>query len=129
MKRTNGIKALKKLIGNTDGNLYVRWSRGFAKDLKQGRSRDYLAGGEHAGLSAVKIDPEWSTDEKWLARRMTEYRFLRMKDGLIGCHIYSGREVGKDSDGYESITDISHVATLNNALIDELVEIKNNEWT
>jgi len=125
MKRINSIKALKEIIGSKGKTLYVRWSRGFAMDSKQGESRDYLNGGTHSGLSAVEINPEWAEDDKWMARRITEYRFLKMKDSLIGCHIYSGREIGKDSDGYESIDGIEHIATLSTALIEKLLEIKN----
>lgn len=32
----------------------------------------------------------WATNDKWMARRMTEYLFLRMKDSAINCHIYAG---------------------------------------
>lgn len=124
-KRINTIKALKKLISDDSKTLYVRWSRGFRFDSKQGESRDYQNGGCHAGLSAVEINSDWVEDDKWMARRMTEYLFLRMKDGAINCHIYSGVEVGKDSDSYESITEIEYIATLSNDLVKELMAIKN----
>lgn len=123
MKRINSMTALKKIISRQPGS-FVRWSRGPAMDARQGRSRDGQSGEAHAGLSAVSINPEWVTDEAWMARRVTEYRFLRLKDPRIGCHIYAGQVVGEDSDGYESISSIVHIGTLSNALISKLVEIK-----
>ena len=124
VKRIGTIETLKSLISNSSETLYVRWSRGFSMDNKQGNSRDYANGGSHSGLSAVEIDPDWVEDEKRLARRITEYNFLRMKDPKIGAHIYSGVEVGKDSDGYELIVGIKPVATLTGALVKALVELK-----
>ena len=124
-KRINTVKALKNLI-SSNTKLYVRWSRGYSFDKKQNVSRDYQNGGTHAGLSAVEVNPYWGLDgnEKWMAERVTEYLFLRMKDGAINCHIYTGNEVGKDSDGYESIENIEHIATLSNELVKELMKIK-----
>ena len=125
-KRINTIKALKNLISDDSKTLYVRWSRGFRFDSKQGESRDYQNGGTHIGLSAVEVNIYWALEgnEKWMAERVTEYLFLRMKDAAINCHIYVGIEVGKDSDGYESITEIQHIATLSNDLVKELMAIK-----
>lgn len=119
------IKALKALINNYPSQLYVRWSRGPSLDRKQGQSRDYLSGGTHNGLSAVPVDRDWTTDDKWLARRVTEYRFLKMKDNLIGCHIYSASQVGTDSDGYALIADIKPIANLSGKIVTKLCELKN----
>ncbi len=122
-KRINTITGLKKLI-SSDQVLYVRWSRGSAMDARQGRSRDYASGEQHAGLSAVLVNPDWTQDDVWLAGRVTEYWFLRGKDPLIGCHIYAGIVVGTDSDGYQSISDVTHVATLAGKLVEQLLGIK-----
>ena len=80
-------------------NLYVRWSRGPEFDTEP--SRDYANGGSHAGLSAVWID-YW--ERPIMVRRMKEYEFLRMKDVDICAYVYQGEEIGKDSDGYSSIS-------------------------
>jgi len=122
MKRIATLDALKKIIAMTPG-LYVRWSRGPKYDKRA--SRDYLTGGTHAGMSAVCVDPEWASDDKWLARRVVEYRFLKMKDPAITCYLYAGAEVGTDSDGYSSIaTDAKCVAKLTEDLIERLVELR-----
>lgn len=102
MKILRTIEAVRKVAVHAEGAAFIRWSRGPAKDRKQGMSRDYASGGRHIGLSASQIDcADWS-DAK-LARRVREYRFLRMKDSAINCYLYIGRRLGADSDGYESI--------------------------
>ena len=123
-KIINSMAQLKKLIDDSEYAVYARWSRGFAKDSKQGASRDYLSGETHAGLSAAEVNPAWLSDDAYLARRVTEYIFLRTKDEKIGCHLYEGVECGKDSDGYPSITKIEHVATLSNAFVEKLMAMR-----
>lgn len=125
MKKINTISELKKIISETSVPLYVRWSRGPAKDKKQGVSKDYQSGANHAGLSAIEIEQEWGCEDKYLARRINEYLFLRIKDCAIGCWIYTGERVGEDTDGYDSIINISVVARVSNKLIDKLQVIKN----
>jgi hypothetical protein len=117
-------KALYKIIAAADDNLYVRWSRGSRIDRRQGTSRDYLSGSPHTGLSAVPIDADWAADDVRMARRVTEYWFLRIKDEQIGCHIYRAERVGTDSDGYALISHIQQVGTLDEALINELRRLK-----
>ena len=123
-KRITTVEALKKLISSENDNMFIRWSRGFAMDSKQGSSRDYQNGSTHNGLSASLVNKYWAEDDVWMAERVTEYFFLKMKDQKIGCHIYSGDIIGTDSDGYESITNISHIATLSSDLVLELMRIK-----
>ena len=123
-KRITTIEALKKIIASEQGNMFIRWSRGFAMDSKQGISFDYANGLSHNGLSASQVNKYWADDAMWMAERVTEYFFLRMKDSKIGCHIYAGTKVGEDSDGYESITDIAHIATISNDLVLDLMKIK-----
>lgn len=123
MKTITTMKGLKAIVAAGDG-LYVRWSRGPALDRKQATSRDYVYGGEHAGLSAVPVNIDWACDEVWMSRRVTEYLFLRLKDSRINCWIYSGKTIGKDSDNYDSITDIEPVGRLSNALVQTLYAIK-----
>lgn len=102
VKTLRTLAAVRQIAEQSDGRAFVRWSRGPALDRKQGKSRDYANGGAHAGLSASQIDcSDWS-DAK-LARRVKEYRFLRLKDERINAYLYIGEIVGEDSDGYESI--------------------------
>lgn len=119
VKKISTVEALANAIKNGEGQ-FVRWSRGPAMDARKGFSRDYVSGSNHEGLSAVKIDPEWATDPQWMGRRVGEYGFLRMKDPKIAPYIYSGKEVGLDSDGYSLIKDISGVARINPSLLDDL---------
>ena len=119
------LSALKDIIGTPD--LYVRWSRGPRLDAKQGMSRDYQAGCTHSGLSAVPVESDWTDDDRYLSSRMTEYRFLRLKDERISCHLYCADRVGTDSDGYALIKDIKPVAKLSEKLIAELVILK-KDW-
>ena len=62
-KRITTVESLKKLISSEDGNMFIRWSRGFAMDSKQGSSRDYQNGSTHNGLSASQINKYWADDE------------------------------------------------------------------
>lgn len=117
------IDALRKIVATSNGDLYVRWSRGPKLDRKRGVSRDYVAGAEHVGLSAVPVDAAWATDDKWLARRVAEYCFLRIKGADIGCHIYRAMRVGTDSDGYALISNIRLIGSLNQDLITQLVSM------
>lgn len=126
MKQIKTIKALKKNIEQSENAIYVRWSRGPAKDKKRGYSRDYVTGNNHNGLSSVLIEKEWLSDDKWLARRITEYNFLRLNDNKIACWIYEGKRVGTDSDGYDLIIDINCIAKINNNLSEQMIELKNN---
>lgn len=87
-------------IWDSGQEIYVRWSRGPRYDKKQKQSRDYQNGRCHAGLSAVKIGA-WA--DEYMITRLQEYRFLRLKDARINPYIYTGNEIGKDSDGYSSI--------------------------
>ena len=83
--------------------LYVRWSRGARYDKKP--SHDFVSGHNHTGLSAVKIG-NWGDD--YMIQRLSEYRFLRIKDDRINAYIYTGTEIGKDSDGY-SLLEVSSI--------------------
>ena len=117
------FQALRATVETATGDLYIRWSRGAALDRKAKVSRDYVAGQAHVGLSAVQINADWATDDKWLARRVAEYRFLRLKDARIGCHIYCAKRVGADSDGYDLITEIEPIATVDGNVIIQLVAL------
>ncbi|MHB1065497.1 MAG: DUF6098 family protein [Georgenia sp.] len=109
------VADLRRLLGENAG-LYVRWSRGEALDKSSGeRSRDWVTGRVHAGLSAIRLDPEWSAGR--IARALNEYGHLRASAEGLEPHIYSGRLVGRDSDGYDSIRDVRTVARVAPELI------------
>jgi hypothetical protein len=90
-------------------DIYIRWSRGKGYDNRP--SRDYANGGQHTGLSASKIG-NWGGE--YLLRRLTEYRFLRIKDNKIRGYLVTGKQVGLDSDGYEliDVNSIDYIAKL-----------------
>lgn len=119
MKTIKNEKQLSDVIAESDGK-YIRWSRGPTLDKKAGSSRDYLSGGKHEGFSAVPINPDWATDPEWMARRIGEYGFLRMKDEKISPYIYSGKKVGTDSDGYDLINEIEGLYRIDPSLIDRM---------
>jgi len=95
---TEQIEALNDEYRARGERLYVRWSMGPRYDTRP--SRDYVSGGAHAGLSAVELG-NWGGE--YLARRLAEYKFLRINDERRRAYIYAGETVGLDSDGYELI--------------------------
>lgn len=119
MKTIKTEKQLAKAISEGEGN-FIRWSRGQRLDKSRGGSRDYSSGSEHGAFSAVPINPDWANDQEWMARRVGEYGFLRMKDPKISPYIYSGKKVGTDSDGYDLISDIDAKYRIDPSLIDSL---------
>lgn len=95
---TNKIEKMWDEFTEKNISIFIRWSRGPEYDTNP--SRDYQSGNIHSGLSAVKIGA-W--EGEYMERRLQEYRFLRMKDEKIMPYIYTGEEIGLDSDGYELI--------------------------
>ena len=90
-----------------EGKLHVRWSAGQEADSSMGgRSRDYVSGAMHAGLSAVDLDSaRIAITPLQLVKYLGEYEFTRMRGAHITLYVISGAEVvGTDSDGYDSIT-------------------------
>jgi hypothetical protein len=99
------VKQVERL-SEQHGKIYARWSSSEAHDLAPGSiSRDYANGGQHYGLSAVPIDS--TTHPVDIAKRLAEYNFLRMNDKSVYPRIYTGKSVGVDSDGYDSITGVT----------------------
>jgi hypothetical protein len=103
---------VEKLIASAEGPLFIRWSNGPKFDMRAGaKSKDYQTGLLHDGLSAVELKRGWS--RSYLARRLGEYNSPFVKSGKnFEGHIYEGKVVGKDSDGYPSIRPVRHVGTL-----------------
>lgn len=116
-KQINNFNELKEIIGNNK-DYFIRWSRGPKYDLKMKNSKDYLTGEIHAGLSAVQIDPEWSTG--YMARRSKEYGFLRSKDPKINAWVYKGEIIGTDSDGYPTIKIKKTIGSFNKKLVKKI---------
>lgn len=87
--------------------LYVRWSRGPAKDLagpgERHRSVDALTGVPLPGLSAnsLRVEP-WRGDRSlrlWVARRLYDYRHLREVYGPgVRPWVLAGDECGRGPD-------------------------------
>lgn len=90
-------------LSEDNGKIFARWSASEAHDMTPGAvSQDFVSGGRHAGLSAVPIDG--TTHPVDIAKSLAEYNFLRMNDPKVTLRVYSGKQVGVDSDGYASIT-------------------------
>ncbi|MEV3988301.1 DUF6098 family protein [Streptomyces sp. NPDC049837] len=106
------------------GSLYVRWSRGPARDLDATRSVDELTGIPMPGLSANPLQVEtWWGDRPlrlWVARRLYDYCHLRRdRDGDVRPWTLHGREVGRGPDNEPLLTDIVPVSWIDLAVIDE----------
>lgn len=89
-----------------DEELYVRWSKGPAVDLRddrRSRSRDELTGVDLPGLSAnsLRVEPWWGDRpvEVWLARRLYDYQHLGKRRGpQVRPWVLAGRELGRGPD-------------------------------
>ena len=107
-KNTKNFKAAQKAVSDiekfaeTYGKVYVRWTVDPKFDMKDGaRSRDYVSGETHEGLSAVEIS---SSDHPVdIASALSEYIFLRMKNPKIRPVVYAAERVGTDSDSHALI--------------------------
>lgn len=89
-------------LAEQHGKVYIRWAAGADFDLATGAlSRDYVSGETHNGLSAVEITAD--THPADIARALSEYMFLRMKDGAIKPRVYLGERIGTDSDAHALI--------------------------
>jgi N12 class adenine-specific DNA methylase len=107
--------------------VFVRWSASQKHDMTPGaRSRDYQSGTDHAGLSALAIDRDFSDDQ--IFRFLRDYGYLRSK-GNEGAkpRIYAGNVVGKDSDGADSIVPRQYLGTLSDDFIRFIDDDTNRE--
>lgn len=107
---------VRRLLNEND-NVFVRWSASGKHDMTPGaRSRDYASGNEHAGLSALGLDRDASNDQ--LFRFLRDYGYLRSAGNERAVpRLYSGRRVGKDSDGADSIIPDRHLGTLSDDFV------------
>lgn len=84
------------------GQVFARWSPSAKGDLTPGaKSRDFVSGSTHSGLSAVPITGDMHPVD--IAKSINEYSFLRSQDSRSIPRIYAGKKIGVDSDGYASI--------------------------
>jgi len=95
------VSQIEKLA-EKHGNVFLRWSPSSSGDLSGlRRSRDFVSGETHPGLSAVEITGDMHPVD--IASRLSEYSFLRMQDPASRPRVYLGNKIGVDSDGYASI--------------------------
>jgi hypothetical protein len=96
----SSISDVRNLL-NQGERVFVRWSAGPKYDLKpNAKSKDYVGGQTHEGLSAVELTPDMSDQD--IFKMIRDYSFLR-GEKADAPYFYSGRVVGRDSDGTPSI--------------------------
>jgi hypothetical protein len=107
-----------KKLADTHGTIYVRWSPNWQKDvLPDRKSRDFVSGQTHSGLSAVPIEKgEHIID---MAKSIKEYGFLRMQSAKSVPNVYIADRIGTDSDGYASIANLKHLITMDKETLNE----------
>ncbi|OEJ50230.1 DUF6098 family protein [Streptomyces agglomeratus] len=112
-----------RLIEGQD-HLYVRWSRGPAKDLKAVSSKDDLTGVPMPGLSANSLDVEawWENRpvKVWVARRLHDYSHLpREKGPDVHPWALRGRERGRGPVNEPLVGDVEPVGWIDGRVIEE----------
>lgn len=114
LSKIKGYSSADETISNIEklaeqhGTVFIRWSGDEASDfLKGAKSRDAISGEFHNGLSAIPIYAD--THPVDIAKRLSEYSFLRLKDRASRPRVYIGNVVGTDSDGYALIKPTSSV--------------------
>jgi|SRR6185312_5076558 len=110
---------ISSLFGN--GNVYARWSKGPKFDMAPtAKSKDYVSGEFHDGLSAAKLDPNLGYEP--LSRILGEYGFVRTSPGNsdAGLHFYRGAETGIDSDGMPTIRPTHYLGSADSEFADSL---------
>lgn len=117
------LSGLVDLVGGTDGELYVRWSRGPRMDAGTS-SQDGLTGVPLPGLSAnsLRVEPWWGDRSLrlWLARRLYDYRHLRELRGPgVRPWVLTGTECGRGPDNEPLVTDVRPLAWIDDAVLVE----------
>jgi hypothetical protein len=115
-KTVNSFDDVRRALDQNE-RVFVRWTQSQKHDMTPGaRSKDYQSGQEHAGLSAVPIDRDFSDDQ--IFRFIRDYGYLRSAGNERAVpRIYSGKIVGKDSDGAVSIVPKEHIGTLSDDFV------------
>jgi hypothetical protein len=117
------LSGLVDLVSGTDGELYVRWSRGPRMDAGTS-SQDGLTGVPLPGLSAnsLRVEPWWGDRSLrlWLARRLYDYRHLRELRGPgVRPWVLTGTECGRGPDNEPLVTDVRPLAWIDDAVLVE----------
>ncbi|WP_211588719.1 DUF6098 family protein [Allorhizocola rhizosphaerae] len=105
MRTITDLDELARLVRDVrDEELYVRWSKGPARDLAHTQSsRDELTGVRLPGLSAnpLAVEPWWGERplRLWVARRLYDYRHLPKRRGpQTRPWVLAGTEIGRGPD-------------------------------
>lgn len=122
-----GLEELTRLVTSRRG-LYVRWSRGPARDLPRARSKDDLTGLWLPGLSASSLDIEAWWGERpakiWVARRLYDYCHLpRLKDPRTRPWLLQGREAARGPDNEPLVTDVEPLGWIGDRVTAEACDI------
>ncbi|HAI60123.1 MAG TPA: hypothetical protein DCM32_09650 [Xanthomonadaceae bacterium] len=99
-----GVRFVSEIeaLAEKHGRVYIRWSPSAKGDLSGSQqSRDFQSGATHAGLSAVEVTGDMHPVD--IAKRLSEYGFLRMQDRRSAPRVYLADRTGTDSDGYASV--------------------------
>lgn len=122
MKTINTLDELTSYIKSTDANLYVRYCAHPRKDIGRGASQDHVTGQWHDGLSAENLVSDiWERGHRrYTAMQVASYSYMRFQ-GLKGtkAYIFSGSEVGRDSDNAPLIADAKIVAILSDECVEQ----------
>jgi hypothetical protein len=111
-----------------DGHdLYVRWSKGPADDLRHD-TRDDLTGVPLPGLSAnpLRIEPWWGSRSPrlWLARRLFDYQHLKELHGPgTRAWVLVGEEIGRGPDNEPLVAGRRPVAWIDDAALAECAQV------
>ncbi|MEY9213242.1 hypothetical protein ABH917_002688 [Thermobifida halotolerans] len=116
-----GLEALVSLVAGAERPLYLRHSRGPDADSAS-VSRDYESGLTLPGLSATVLTPEpWWTRPlaDWLARQICKYVEITDSADDRAAWVLSGRVSGRGPDHEPLLTDVTPMAWLSEATVEE----------
>jgi hypothetical protein len=133
MPVVTSLGELESLVmrAGSGGQVFIRWSRGPAADLGQGReqsSQDELTGVCMPGLSASSLRPEpwWGSRSLrlWLARRLIDYCHLRNARGPgVRPWVLVGEEQGRGPDNEPLVRCRRPLAWLDEAVLAEAEQV------
>jgi len=136
MRTIDSLDELAALMEGRRPDLYIRWSRGPEVDLDRQASRDELTNVELPGLSAnaLAVEPWWGDRSRrlWVARRLYDYRHLRVRRGPgVRPWVFVGDELARGPDNEPLVRCLEPVAWIADAVVDEAVELVEDspgEW-
>jgi len=126
------LDGLVHLTSTERRELFVRWSRGPAVDLR-GRqsSRDALTGVRMPGLSAnpLRVESWWTESPRlWLARRLYDYRHLPdLRGPRVRPWELAGEEIERGPDNEPLVRCLAPLAWIARRVIDEAENVVNAE--